>query len=98
VAPRSGGWSVFVAVIGSTADAMLVHFRPTLDEIGEVQRCVAKIPTMNVLTPQLSFLSVTEAGMYHLTAQLSREAKDRGGTVGDDAYKAQLSQRLEAER
>jgi chlorite dismutase len=41
---------------------------------------------------------VTEAGLYHLTAQLAREAAERGGAVGDDAYTAELSRRIADER
>ena len=45
-----------------------------------------------------SFLSVTEAGLYHITAQLAREAVERGGAVGDEMYAAELSKRVAAER
>jgi len=92
------GWSLCVELIGSLADVMLIHFRPTLDAIGAVERCVTRLPLMDILRPAYSFLSVTEAGMYHLTAQLSRAAGERGGAVGDDAYKAELAQRLDVER
>src|SRR5665647_466832 len=36
--PDGGGWSAVARVIGSVTDTMIVHFRPTLDAIGEVQR------------------------------------------------------------
>src|SRR4051812_27034198 len=35
------GWSACIRLIGSLADLMVVHFRPTLDAIGEVQQAVA---------------------------------------------------------
>ena len=43
-------------------------------------------------------MSVTEAGLYHLTAQLAREAAARGGAVGDAAYSTELSRRIDVER
>ena len=92
------GWSVAVQLIGSSADVMLVHFRRTLDDIGAVQRWLAEVPAMATLRPRYSFLSVTEAGMYHLTAKLAREAAARGGAVGDETYKTELATRLAAER
>ncbi len=78
---EKSGWSVTVNLIGSVSDLMLIHFRLTLDEIGAAQREVAKLVSSDAdLT--YSFLSMTEAGLYHITAELSREAaeRDRTGT------------------
>jgi chlorite dismutase len=92
------GWSVAVQLIGSGADIMLVHFRQTLDDIGAVQRWLAEVPAMSSLRLRSSFLSVAEAGMYHLTAKLARETAARGGTAGDDTYREELAKRLVTER
>jgi chlorite dismutase len=96
--PADSGWSIAVQLIGSAADVMLVHLRPTLDDVGVVQRQVAELPAMASLVPKYSFVSVTEAGMYGLTAKLARETAARGGAVGDDEYAAELTKRLSAER
>jgi len=45
-----------------------------------------------------SFLSVTEAGLYHLSAELARNAAERGGVVGDEIYSAELTRRASTER
>ena len=92
------GWSAVVQLVGSEADVMLVHFRPTLDAIGEAQRAVASEPFADFLEPVYSFLSVTEAGLYHITAELARESAARGGTVGDDQYVKDLAERAARER
>ena len=96
--PDGGGWSVVVQVIGSVADLMLVHFRATLDAVGEVQREVDGLTLREVLKPVYTFLSVTEAGLYHLTAQLAREAAAREGRVGDDVYRRDMAAKVAAER
>ena len=44
-----------------------------------------------------SFQSVTEAGLYHITAQLAANAEDRVGRVGDEAYRVEMSERVQAE-
>jgi chlorite dismutase len=75
-----------------------MHFRATLDALGEAQRATAQLPTFAGLRPTYSFLSVTEAGLYHLTAKLAREAAERGGAVGDDTYRAELERLIAAER
>lgn len=97
-APKNGGWSAVVPLIGNRSDVMLVHFRPTLDEIGAAQREVAALPLFDVLTLTYSFLSVTEAGLYHASAQLAAAASARGGTAGDEAYRAEMDERVAGER
>jgi peroxiredoxin len=94
----SSGWSIAVGLIGSAADLMVIHFRSTLDEIGQAQRAFARDPAASMLHLDYSFLSVTEAGLYHLSAQLARLAIDRGGAVGDEAYRADALSRTEGER
>ena len=94
----AAGWSCFVALIGSTSDLMVVHFRDSLDAIGMAQGALARTTLARVLDPVYAFLSVTEAGLYHITAELAREAEARGGKVGDEAYARSLSDRSERER
>ena len=97
--PRpENGWSACVRLIGSRADLMVIHFRPTLDAISEVQTAFNRFPVTRNFRLVYSFLSVSEAGLYHLTAQLAREAAARGGAVGDDVHAAELSHRLVVER
>ncbi|HEY4133310.1 MAG TPA: chlorite dismutase family protein [Gemmatimonadaceae bacterium] len=91
------GWSVIARLIGSKSDYLVVHFRPTLDGIGDAQNRLAALPMMRGLRIDYSFLSVTEAGLYHLTAKLAREAAERGGSVGDATYAADLASRSKAE-
>jgi chlorite dismutase len=97
-APDGGGWSAVVPLIGSVGDVMLVHFRPTIDAIGEAQARLNAEQLSDYLDPVYSFLSVTEAGLYHVTAELAREAAARGGAVGDEEYCRRLAERSAAER
>ncbi len=94
------GWSAYARLIGNDRDVLAVHLRPTLDEIGDVGRETRCWADANGLRVDYSFLSVTEAGLYHLTAQLAREAAERGGesAVGDAAYVAELAKRAGQER
>jgi len=96
--PAVGGWSAMVPLVGSRADVMLVHFRPTFDGIGDVQRSLARVGLLDYLRPVYTFLSVTEAGLYHASAQLAAEAAARGGAVGDAAHREAMNARVEAER
>src|ERR1700694_4786818 len=94
----AAGWSCFVRLIGSTADVMVIHFRESLDAIGVAQNLLAESELGRIVEPVYSFLSVTEAGLYHITAELARAAASRGGKVGDDEYVRDLGDRARAER
>jgi hydrogen peroxide-dependent heme synthase len=96
--PEGGGWSCVVRLIGSVADTMVIHFRPTLDGIGEAQRAVRADPYLQRLVPAYSFLSVCEAGLYHVTAELARAAAARGGAMFDEEYTAAVRVRVASER
>jgi chlorite dismutase len=68
------GWSEPVRLVGAGgADWMFIHFRPTLEALAEVQRVVATSPIAPFLTLAFEYLSVTEAGLYHATADAAKE-------------------------
>ncbi|MEA2706231.1 MAG: hydrogen peroxide-dependent heme synthase [Gemmatimonadaceae bacterium] len=94
----TAGWSCFVSLIGSTSDVMAIHFRDTLDGIGEAQSALAQTALARALDPVYAFLSVTEAGLYHISAELARDAEARGGKAGDETYLRLLGERSEKER
>jgi peroxiredoxin len=93
------GWTAWVDLIGSRADLMVMHFYPTLEQVHEAQRKFSATIADSGAQLELvySFLSVTEAGLYHITAQLAAEAEARGGTVGDDMYRTQMAERARVE-
>jgi chlorite dismutase len=97
-APAEGGWSAVVPLVGSRADVMLVHLRPTLDGLGAVQNRLRCLTLFDALEPRYAFLSVTEVGMYHVAARAARDARERGGAVGDETFRQQLAERIEKER
>ncbi len=96
--PKAGGWSAVVPLMGSRADVMLVHFRPSLDDIAAAQREVASLSLFDAMETVYTFLSITEAGLYHASAQLAESALARGGAVGDNQYRAEMAERVAKER
>ena len=91
------GWSALVSLIGSAGDVMLIHFRESLDALGEVQAQVAREALSDFLVPTYAFLSVTEAGFYHISAEAERAALESGGAVRDAAYTDRVADRVAAE-
>ena len=92
------GWSCLVRLVGSTSDLMMIHFRESLDAIGAAQDALAKTQLGKSVQPVYAFLSIAEAGLYHITAELARSAAARGGKVGDAEYAKVLGERVGAER
>ncbi|HUF66289.1 MAG TPA: chlorite dismutase family protein [Gemmatimonadaceae bacterium] len=94
---RGRGWSVVVSLVGGPADLLAIHFRETTDELEEARWDLAAVAA-DGLERTWTQLGVTEAGLYHLTAELAREAAGRGGSAGDEIYTRELTARAAAEK
>ncbi len=92
------GWSAAAELIGSLGDVMVMHFRPTLDAAGEAERRFAGTRLAEYFAPVTTFLSVTEAGLYHITAAVAAARVAAGGVPGDAAYREEVATRAAAER
>lgn len=97
-ATERAGWSAVAELVGSLGDLLVMHFRPTLDAVGEAERVAAASPVFDYLEPVSTFLSVTEAGLYHITAAVAAAREAAGGAAGDAGYQAELAVRSAAER
>ena len=92
-APSRGGWSAAFQMVGGGADWMLIHFRETPDELAEVQLRLRRSAIGPYLKLEYDFVSVTEAGLYHATAEASRQADP-----GTDEYRKIIEEHAAAER
>lgn len=91
-APESGGWSAAFRLVGHGADWLFLHFRPSLEELGDLQLRLRRSAFGQLLDPEYDYLSVTEAGFYDLTAEVAGEVEP-----GSKEFQQLLAQRLEAE-
>ena len=92
-ASAAEGWSEPVRLVGAGgADFMFVHFRTTLDELAAVQRQVSASPLAGYLRLDYEYLSVTEAGLYHATADAAKDAEP-----GSEAFKQKIAEVSAAE-
>jgi chlorite dismutase len=89
---------MWIQLTGSVADVMAIHFRPTIDSVGAAQRTLRDTRLFEYLEPVRTFLSVTEAGLYHITAAVAAERLAAGGAVGDADYRSAIAARAAAER
>lgn len=87
------GWSAFFRLAGGRGDWLLLHFRPTLDALAEVQLRLRRSRVGPLLTTGYDYVSVTEAGLYYATAEAAREAE-----YGTPEFERLLGEAAEAER
>lgn len=87
-----GSWSAAFRLVGGGADVLLVHFRPTLDELAETEARVRRSPLGPYLSLAYDYLSVTEAGLYHATAEAARAAEP-----GSDDFRRRVDEAAAAE-
>lgn len=72
---------------------MFIHFRETPDELAEVQLRIRRSEIGPLLRLEYDYTSVTEAGLYHATAEAAREAEP-----GSEAFHKLLEEMANAER
>lgn len=90
------GWTAVVALFGGRGDLLVIHFRETPEELDAARWQMAD--TLAGAERVWSQLGVTEAGLYHATAEVAAAAAERGGEAGDPQYETEVAQRAAAER
>lgn len=86
------GWSAAVHLVAGGADLLFVHFRPTMEELAEVQLRIRGSALGSLLRLEYDYLSITEAGLYHATAALAAEHEP-----GSEEYQRAIEERVRAE-
>ena len=75
------GHSAAFSVIGHKADFLILHLRPTLREVGELETQFNATQFADYCKPAYSYVSITELSLY--------EATVRGGTEDIEALMTQ---------
>jgi len=75
------GASALYSILGHKSDLLLLHLRPTIDQLGALERAFVQTCFADFTTPTYSYLSVTELSLY--------EASARGGTDDPEALRQQ---------
>lgn len=63
------GASALYAIVGHKADLCLLHLRPTVDQLGAVERAFNHTRLAGFMTRPYSYLSVTELSLYEAYAR-----------------------------
>jgi hydrogen peroxide-dependent heme synthase len=94
----SRGKSGFCSLLGHKGDLMLIHFRPTFDELNEVELMLSGLKLWPYLETTSSYLSIVELGLYSMTAQLYHSLREKGTVPGTTEWKDQVEAQLQQAR
>ncbi len=72
------GQSAAFSLLGHKGDLILVHFRPSFEELGQVERHLAQLRLADYLEPTHSYLSVVELGLYESSQKTYNSLAARG--------------------
>jgi len=93
----SRGWSGLYRIVGGETDYMLMHFRPTLEELGDAEREIRRSAVARDLIPTGDYVSVVELGLYAVTDALLEQAQEEGIKPGGSEWTARVEKVLEEE-
>ncbi len=92
------GQSAAFSLLGHKGDLILVHFRPSFDELAQVERQIAQLRLSDFLEPASSYLSVVELGLYDSSMQTYNALAARGVTPHSPEWKAAIEEVLTRQR
>ena len=84
--------------VDADGDLMLLHFRPSFDELNQAELCVAQLQLGEFLEPTTSYLSVVELGLYESTVRLNATLEEKGIAPGTPEWEQETEQVLEQRR
>jgi len=92
------GASSLVQLLGHKGNLMMTHFRPTFDDLAQVELDLARTGLHDLLLPTTSFVSLVELGVYELTSKLHREIRERGLEPDSEEYNQAFDEEMAKNR
>ena len=88
------GSSAFFSLLSQKGDLLLVHFRPSLEELNRAKLGLRQTGLFAYLQPTYGYLSVIELGLYEVAAAVQRKLAADGLETGTEAYEEAYQQEL----
>ncbi len=92
------GESAFFSLLGHKGDLLLLHFRPTLDQLNEVELRFRQLSIAPFLETTTSYISFVELGLYEMTVKLHRDMLAEGMSPGSEEWKARWGEEMDQQR
>ncbi|HEU5334370.1 MAG TPA: hydrogen peroxide-dependent heme synthase, partial [Terriglobales bacterium] len=86
------------SMLGHKGDLMLVHFRPSFDELKQTELDLARTGLSDYVKFTTSYLSVVELGLYDSSLKLYRQLADRGLEPHSPEWNAEVEAEMERQR
>src|SRR5690606_13465392 len=93
--PVGSGDSGFFSVLGHKADLMILHFRPTLDDLNQLELDLRKTHLFDFLIETTSYVSFVELGMYAMTQKIFDELLEKNLQPESDEWNKLWKERLD---
>jgi peroxiredoxin len=90
--------SAAFALLGHKGDLMLAHFRPSFDDLGDVQSAMTRLRLWDYLEQTSSYLSVVELGLYESTSKVYASLAEKGLEPHSLEWNAAIEETLERQR
>jgi len=94
----TSGQSALFSILGHKGDLMVVHFRPSFDELNRAEMQLSHLRLSDYLDPATSYLSVIELGLYESTLKTYRELADRGLEPHSEEWNRAIQETLSRQR
>jgi peroxiredoxin len=88
------GQSGLFSLLGHKGDLMLVHFRPSFDDLKQTELQLAQLRLNDYLEPTTSYLSVIELGLYESTIKAYKALADRGVEPHSEEWNREIQETL----
>ncbi len=95
---NGSGKSAVYSLLGHKGDLMLVHFRPSFEDLNEVELSLARLGLFDYLEPTHSYLSVVELGLYESTGKIYSSLAERDIAPHSPEWNAAVEEELERQR
>jgi peroxiredoxin len=84
--------SAIYSQIGHKGDLLLLHFRPSLEELHRVELAIQQLELFDFLEPVHSYLSVVELGLYESSAKTYAQLAEQGLEPYSPEWKAGVAE------
>lgn len=90
--------SAVFSLLGHKGDLMLLHFRPSFDELNATELRLASLRLWDYLEPVTSYVSVVELGLYESSVKLYQSLAEKGVKPGSEEWAAAIEETLGRQR
>jgi peroxiredoxin len=90
--------TAFFSLLGHKGDLMWVHFRPSFDELGELEHSLCHLKLWDYLELTSSYLSIVELGLYESSGKVYTTLSDKGIAPHTPQWDAEIEDTLARQR